>query len=375
MKELSDCTIMIVDDMATNIDVLVRALDSEYRLVVAPDGLSALQIAVTSPPDLVLLDISMPIIDGYEVCRRLKADPRTVETPIIFLSGLTEIEEKTKGFNVGAVDYITKPFQILEVKARIRTHLSLVLAKRQLLRQRELLEERIEERTKDLTLAQEATIDSMAVLAEFRDPETGGHINRTKHYILALGRVLEKQNVFGSYFSDGVLDLLFKSTPLHDIGKVGVPDKILLKPGRLTVSEFEEMKKHVIYGRDAIRVVEKRLGENSFLRFAKEIAYSHHERWDGTGYPEGLRGEQIPISGRLMAIADVYDALISRRIYKPPLSHVEAVSIIRGGEGKHFDPHITDAFVELQDEFFAIASTYVDSDEDLQSLKARRAGV
>jgi putative two-component system response regulator len=368
MKELSECTIMIVDDVAMNIDLLVSALGSDYELVVATNGFSALEIARNSPPDLVLLDVSMPDMDGYEVCQRLKENPRTEETPVIFLSALSEVRDKTRGFSLGAVDYVTKPFQILEVKARIKTHLSLLLAKQELMIQREILEEKVKERTKDLVLTQEATIDSMAILAEFRDPETGGHINRTKHYVLSLGRFLQGQKALGSYFSDTVLDLLFKSTPLHDIGKVGVPDRILLKPGRLTPSEFEEMKKHVIYGRDAIQQVERRLGENSFLRYAKEIAYTHHERWDGTGYPEGLRGDQIPISGRLMAIADVYDALISTRVYKPPLPHSDAVSIIREGRGKHFDPQIADAFLELQEEFLSIASEYLDPGEELHSF-------
>jgi putative two-component system response regulator len=243
VKELSDCTILIVDDDPTNIDVLVNAI--RYDVLVATGGPAALELAGSASPDLILLDVSMPGMDGYEVCRRLKADPRTADTPVIFLTALTELENKTRGFAAGAVDYVTKPFELAEVQARIRTHLSLVIARQELTRQREILEERVKERTKDLALAQEATIDSMAVLAEYRDPETGGHINRTKHYVRALCESLRQRNAFGGYFTEEVVDLLYRSTPLHDIGKVGVPDKILLKPGRLTWAEFEEMKKHV----------------------------------------------------------------------------------------------------------------------------------
>jgi putative two-component system response regulator len=368
LTDLAGNTILVVDDTVTNIDILVEALGGSYEVAVATNGPSALKIAEASLPDIILLDIAMPGMDGYEVCRRLKSQGRTKDIPVIFLSAMTELKNKTRGFGLGAVDYITKPFEIQEVKARVETHLSLVHARQELARQNEILEERVRERTRGLALAQEAAIDSMAVLAEFRDPETGGHIKRTKHYVRSLAVSLRSTSLFRDYFTDDTLDLLYKSTPLHDIGKVGVPDKILLKPAKLTPEEFEEMKKHTIYGHDAIEAVEKGLGENSFLRFAKEIAYTHHEKWDGSGYPRGLIGESIPVSGRLMAVADVYDALISKRIYKPSFPHLTAVQIIRDGRGTHFDPAIVDVFLHLQEDFRHIAGQYADSEADLESL-------
>jgi putative two-component system response regulator len=352
-----------VDDTVTNIDVLVKALGSIYDIAVATNGTSALEIARKAPPDLILLDIAMPGMDGYEVCTHLKRHRRTKDIPVIFLTAMAEVENKTRGFELGAVDYITKPFEILEVQARIRTHLSLVLAKRELEWQNGILEEKVRDRTRGLALAQEATIDSMAVLAEYKDPETGGHIKRTKHYALVLCEFLSRQAHFKDYLTDEAVDLIYKSTPLHDIGKVGVPDEILRKEGKLTAAEFEEMKKHTVYGRDAIEIVEQRLGPNSFLRFAKEIAYSHHERWDGSGYPRGLKEEAIPCCGRLMALADVYDALISKRAYKPAYTHGKAVSIIARGKGSHFDPRIVDAFLRTEKDFHLIALKIVDSDE------------
>lgn len=368
MKTLSECTILIVDDTEANIDILVEALGESYEVSVAMDGPSALETVKESPPDLILLDIMMPEMDGYEVCRRLKADRETEGIPIIFLTALTEIKNKTKGFSLGAVDYITKPFEVLEVQSRVNTHLSLKLAKEEQERQNEILEQRVRERTLELALTQEVTIEGLAALAEYRDPETGGHIRRTKNYVRALALALKNNPRFRDFLTDEVIDLLHKSAPLHDIGKVGVPDHILLKQGKLTEEEFEEIKKHPVYGYAANTVAEKKLGENSFLRIAAEIAYSHQEKWDGTGYPRGLRGEEIPISGRLMALADVYDALISKRTYKPAFPHAKAVAIIHEGRGNHFDPDIVDAFMTLQEEFRQIARQFADCEEEREAL-------
>lgn len=226
------------------------------------------------------------------------------------------------------------------------------------------LKELVLERTSELEATQEATILSMASLAEYRDPETGGHIKRTQNYIKALAGSLREHPRFNEYLDDETIELLYKSAPLHDIGKVGIRDEILLKPGALSEQEFAEMQNHTIFGRNAIAATETKLGTNSFLRFAKEIAYSHQEKWDGSGYPEGLSGEDIPISGRLMAVADVYDALISRRCYKPPFRHEAAVEIIAEGRGKHFDPDMVDAFVDLSETFRDIAIEFAESDEE-----------
>jgi adenylate cyclase len=230
-------------------------------------------------------------------------------------------------------------------------------------------ERKTKQRTRELALAQEAIIESMASLAETRDPETGGHIKRTQNYVRLLARTLRESPTHRALLDDETIDLLYKSAPLHDIGKVGVPDGILLKPGKLSETEFEEMKKHAVIGRNAIRATERKLGNRSFLRFAHDIAYTHHEKWNGSGYPQGLRGEEIPLCGRLMALADTYDALISQRVYKPPLTHEEAVRIIVKDKGTHFDPEIVDAFLTVSEEFRNIAREHSDSEKQ-EVLKA-----
>jgi putative two-component system response regulator len=222
-------------------------------------------------------------------------------------------------------------------------------------------ERRARERTRELAMVQEATIESMSSLTETRDPDTGEHIKRTQNYVQLLARHLKRQPGFRAVLDDEAIDLLCKSAPLHDIGKVGVSDRILLKPGKLTEQEFEEMKQHTIYGRDTILAAERKLGNTSFLRFAREIAYTHHERWDGSGYPEGLRGDQIPIPGRLMALADTYDALTSKRVYKSQISHEKAVQIIIEAKGSQFDPDVVDAFLAMKEHFREVALRYADS--------------
>ncbi len=368
MEDLSKCNILIVDDSETNREILSATLDCDYIVSATPNGKSALEIIKCHPPDLILLDIMMPGMDGYALCRTLKSASETREIPIIFLSAMNSIHDKMKGFELGAVDYVTKPFEIYEIKARVKTHLINTLAKKILENQNIILEKKFRERSRELSLTQEVTIECMASLAETRDPETGGHIKRTKKYIRELAYNLKDHPRFSSYLNDNTIDLLHKSAPLHDIGKVGVPDSILLKPDKLTPDEWEEMKKHTIYGRDALRVAEKQFGHNSFLRYAREIAYSHHEKWNGSGYPEGLAGEDIPISGRLMALADVYDALISKRVYKSPISHVKAVEIIENDQGNYFDPDVVKVFLDLKEKFRNIAITFIDWEEEREGL-------
>ncbi len=264
---------------------------------------------------------------------------------------------------MGAVDYITKPFNPFLVKTRVKNHL--LLKKYQ-----DQLEELLQQQTYQLIKTQEATIKSMATLAEYRDPETGGHIKRTQSYVKQLAVTLQRDREYSPELTDDVIQDLYRSAPLHDIGKVGVPDHILLKPGKLTDEESKRMRLHALYGRNAIRVSEKELGDTStFLSYAREIAYTHHERWDGQGYPKGLKQRDIPLPGRIMALADVYDALISRRVYKAPFSHHDAVTIISEGRGTHFDPTIFDAFIDIQEQFRQIAIDFSDSDEEKRILE------
>jgi putative two-component system response regulator len=365
-------TVLIVDDTPENLTLMNGLLREDYRTKVANSGARALALATADPrPDLVLLDIMMPEMDGYEVCRRLKADAATQDIPVIFLTAKVEIEDEQQGFDVGAVDYITKPISPPIVLARVKTQLSLKAAADFLRDKNAYLETEVQKRTREVQVVQDVTIMAMASLAETRDNETGNHIRRTQNYVRALAGKLRDHSRFRSQLDDETIELLYKSAPLHDIGKVGIPDAILLKPGKLTPEEFEVMKTHTTLGRDAILAAERLINAPStFLRLAREIAHYHQEKWDGSGYPEKLAGEAIPVSARLMAVADVYDALISRRVYKPPFPHDEAVQIIRAGRDQHFDPDMVDAFVAVQGEFKAIAERYADSEAEVKA-KAR----
>ena len=360
---IEKATILAVDDTPDNLLLISGLLKNDYHVRVANGGQRAIKIAQSeNPPDLILLDIMMPDVDGYEVCRTLKADKNTSMIPIIFLTAKTEIEDETKGLELGAVDYITKPISPPIVLARVKTHLALKRMQDFLRDQNAFLESEVKKRTEEIVAIQDVTIHAMASMAETRDNETGNHIRRTQHYVKVLAEKLRAHPRFEKLLDDDkTIELIFKSAPLHDIGKVGIPDAILLKPGRLTPEEFEVMKSHTTLGREAIIHAEKNLGiEVPFLKYAKEIAYSHQEKWDGSGYPEGLSGDDIPISARLMAVADVYDALVSRRVYKDPMPHDDAVKLLLEGKGKHFDPDMIDAFVACQDQFRAIADKYRD---------------
>ena len=355
--------ILIVDDTPENIQILMETLKDDYKIVAAINGEKALKIAEMAPlPDIILLDIMMPDMDGYEVCNRLKDNEKTRDIPVVFITALTEEEDEAKGLGLGAVDYIAKPINPDLVKARVRNHLELK-------DYRDHLEKLVGERTREVMLTQAIMIESLATLAEYRDPETGGHIKRTQNYVKALAQHLKDHPRFRNELNDETIELLYISAPLHDVGKVGVRDHILMKPGKLTDEEFEIMKKHTNFGHDALRITEQKLGKNTFLRYAREIAFTHQEKWDGSGYPQGLKGDEIPISGRLMALADVYDALISKRIYKPLFPHEKAVGIIMEGKETHFDPDIVDAFIALENTFRNIALTFADFEEERQMLE------
>ena len=354
--------ILVVDDTPENLAMMSELLRDDYRVRVARNGESALRLARAEPlPQLILLDIMMPAMDGYEVCRRLKADPRTETIPVIFLTAKSEVEDETQGLALGAVDYIVKPISPAIVMARLKTHLTLKSATDFLRGKSDLLEAEVARRTSQIEDLQDAMVLAMASLAETRDNETGNHLRRTQHYVKRLAEALSHHPRFEQELTEHHIHLMYKCAPLHDIGKVGIPDRILLKAGRLTAEEFETMKTHPSLGREAIVQAEEALGrEVTFLRFAKEITQCHHEKWDGSGYPAGLRGDDIPVSARLMALADVYDALISRRVYKEPQTHEDATAHIVGARGMHFDPDVVDAFLAVQEDFRDIASHFAD---------------
>ena len=364
-------TILVVDDMPDNLALMSHLLSGIYTVKIANNGKKALKIALSeAPPDLILLDIMMPGMDGYEVCRQLKCEPRTRTIPVIFLTARAGLEDEKKGLELGAMDYITKPISPPIVLARVKNHLALKVMDDFLRDQNSFLEVEVAKRTRDVMAIQDVTILAMASLAETRDTETGNHIRRTQFYVKALAEKLRGHARFAWFLTEPNITMLFKSAPLHDLGKVGIPDRILLKPGHFEPHEFEIMKTHTTLGYNALVHAEKALGFNvDFLSFAKVIALSHQEKWDGSGYPQGLAGDAIPIAARLMAVADVYDALISRRVYKQGMSHEKAVLIMREGHGTHFDPDMLDAFIAIQEEFRSIALRFVDSDADMDKKK------
>lgn len=375
MNELAQ--VLVADDQLENLLILEEVLGGQYAVHSVTDGSQVIDyLAGGGKADLVLLDVLMPVLDGFETCRRLKGNPATWDIPVVFLTSLESPADEAHGLSLGAEDFIHKPLSPPVVLARVRNHLNLARATRLLRDRNENLERLVAERTRDilrqseelvkrkrqLIASQSATIMAFCSLAEARDNETGNHIRRTQNYVLALAGHLAGHPRFSGQLDDDTINMLFKSAPLHDVGKVAIPDAILCKPGPLTPEEWGVMRRHCEYGRDAIAMAENELaGEgDSFLRFAKEIAFSHHERWDGGGYPMGLAGEDIPISARLMAVADVYDALISKRVYKEAFSHERAAGIIARGRGNHFDPDVADAMLELSDVFRDIARRFAD---------------
>ena len=359
--------ILVVDDSPDSLELISSELMKYYEVHVATDGVRCLELARrVRRPDLILLDVMMPDMDGYEVCRRLKANPDTADIPVLFLSGRTAAEDERIGLEIGAEDYLAKPVNPAVMLARVRAHLRLKAAADYLRDQNSFLEREVARRVRELSAVQDITIYAMATLAETRDNETGNHIRRTQNYVITLATKLAENPKYAVQLPRQDIELLYKSAPLHDIGKIGIPDRILLKPGRLAPEEFDIMKTHAAIGKASIEAAEQLVGmPDSFLRFAKEIAGSHHEKWDGSGYPEGLAGEAIPLSARLMALADVYDALISKRVYKEAFSHEVARNIIVQGNGTHFDPAVIDAFIALEQDFIDIAKRFSDNDAEL----------
>ncbi len=359
---MTAATILIVDDEPTNLQLLAGLLRPEFVVRAANSGESALRVAASLPrPDLVLLDVMMPVVDGYAVLARLREDQATRDIPVIFLTALADANDEEHGLQLGAVDYITKPIKPAVVLARVRTQLQAKQARDWLRDQNAALEAEIARRMAENDLTQLVSIRALAHLAETRDPETGSHILRTQGYVQQLALCLSTHPSYRDFLTPRNIDLLTKSAPLHDIGKVGIPDSILQKQGKLTAEEWEIMKTHAKLGSDAIEHAEADAEQGlPFLTLAKEIAHWHHEKWDGGGYPDGLAGESIPCSARLMALADVFDALISPRVYKAPMPYEQARDIIAAERGRHFDPEVTDAFLAGFADFVAIASRYRD---------------
>ena len=352
--------ILLVDDNPTNLQVLMGTLEGRgYHLLIAKNGESALKIVHKACPDLILLDIMMPEMDGFEVCRCLKADPATQEIPVIFLSALVDTKDKVHGLDLGAVDYITKPFQPEEVIARVNTHLTIHRLKRDLaLKNEELrdmnenLERKVAERSRQLLKSREGVIFGMAKLTEARDDDTGKHLERICKFVGILARELSKSD---PELDETWINTVSMTAALHDIGKVGIPDGVLLKPGRLTDDERKIMQKHPAIGGDALLEMRDHWGASAFLARAIEIALGHHEKWDGSGYPFGVAGKSIALAARLVALADVYDALTCKRVYKEPMPHDKVREIIISESGKHFDPKVVKAFLATEAQFQTVA--------------------
>ncbi|HNE99792.1 MAG TPA: response regulator [Thauera aminoaromatica] len=367
-------TVLIVDDTPENLTILGETLRPHYRVRAAISGERALHaVTIGTLPDVILLDVMMPDMDGYQVLQALQADAATRDIPVIFVTAMDSVEGETHGLALGAVDYITKPFNPDIVLARVRTHIELAKARERLHDENAWLEREVARRTNENALIRDLSLSALACLAEVRDIETGHHILRTQSFVELLAHHLAGHPDYREALAGERLEIIVRSAPLHDIGKVGIPDSILLKPGRLTSAEFEIMKKHPVIGADAItramaQAANSRSGDGAlpggafaFMETAREIALSHHEKWDGSGYPAGLQGRQIPVSARLMALADVFDALSSRRVYKEPLAPEDVTRIIVAERGRHFDPVIVDAFLELRPAFAEVAQRFAEA--------------
>jgi putative two-component system response regulator len=347
--------IMVVDDTPENLS-LIKSMLSErgFEVLALPSGPLALRAADRVRPDLLLLDITMPGMSGYEVCERFKSNPALRDIPIIFLTALSDTEAKVRAFKAGGVDFISKPFQFEEVHARVSTHLKLHELQVRLEYQNENLQRLVDAKVKQLSDAQLATIFAIAKLSESRDADTGRHLERVQNYCRSLVLKLMDDSPYSSQIPAVFPEVIYHASPLHDVGKIAIRDPILLKQGALTQDEFEIMKTHAAIGAQTLRSICATYPDNAFLQAGVDIAGGHHERWDGTGYPASLKGEAIPLSARIMAVADVYDALRSERCYKSAIEHPEVVVYIRSESGTHFDPVVVDAFLTIEQEFDGI---------------------
>ncbi len=370
---LRSATVLVIDDVPDNLLVVSDLLrEAGYQVRAATSGASGLRYARQVPaPDLILLDVTMPGMDGFEVMRHLRGHPATADIPVLFLSARSDDADIEHGLAIGAADYLSKPVRPLVMLARVRTQLEAARARQQL---RQQMVERCDASQAEALLARRAALCALAHLAELRDPETGNHILRTQAYVRELALQLRSQPRHAVTMSDRWIELLYESAPLHDIGKVGIPDHILLKPGPLSAAEWQVMRTHTTLGARAIELAERDVGGAvDFFTIAREIALSHHERWDGGGYPQGLAGTAIPLAARIMAVADVFDALISPRVYKRPMPVAEARRIILADAGTRFDPDVVQAFADAYERLQQIAARHADAPEPAQQPEAGAA--
>ena len=356
--------IILVDDNMANLTMGRNMLKTFYEVYPAPSVAKLFEILENVLPDLVLLDIEMPEMNGYEAIKKMKSDSRFRDIPVIFVTAKSDESSELEGFNLGAVDYISKPFSGPLLIKRIENQLLIVAQKKDLLASQtklkdyaDNLEIKVQNKTKEVVSLQNAVLSTVADLVEFRDKLTGGHVTRTQQYLKVLIEELMRKKEYTDIINKWNIDFFLASAQLHDVGKIAISDMILNKPARLDPDEFEIMKSHVTVGVDAIEKIMSNTEKHAFLHHALLTVGTHHEKWDGTGYPVGLKGNNIPLEGRLMAIADVYDALITVRPYKKAFSHEEACKIIEDGSGTHFDPILVDVFRDVKNEFDKIAAT------------------
>ncbi|MDR2542594.1 MAG: response regulator [Treponema sp.] len=361
-------TIFLVDDDITNLALGNDTLCQLYKVFTMNSGIRLLKMLETHTPDLILLDVEMPEMNGYETIRLLKDKEETKNIPVVFLTAQSDVESELKGLSLGAIDYIIKPFSPPLLIKRIEIHLLVESQKKQLVNFNNNLQLMVEERTQKVVELKNAFLRTIAELVECRDGSTGEHIGRTELYMSILLNMLSENNLYKEEVSKWDKNLILQSAQLHDVGKISIKDIVLQKPGKLTHEEFDEIKMHVEYGENVIDRIKKITTERAFLDQAKILIATHHEKWDGSGYPRGLKGKEIPLQGRMMAIADVYDALTSDRPYKKAFTHEEAVRIITNDKSKHFDPDLVDVFLSVSDKFKEISSLdyveYIDELED-----------
>ena len=348
MKELRNC-IFIVDDNPMYLNTGKMALKKNYVVVTIPSGDKLLQTLEKAKPDLILLDVEMPGRNGYDTIKKLKGKPETADIPVIFLTGKNEPENEILGLSLGAIDYITKPFSPPLLLKRVELHLLLESQRKDLLKFNTSLLDMVRERTNDISVLQKAIISWAAEMVEFRDEETGQHVARVQKYLALLLSAMKDTGLYEAETATWDMEAFLNSAPLHDVGKIKIRDDILMKTAKLSEDEYAIMQQHTVYGKMLLESLQQNVPNETFLNYAKTLAYSHHEKWDGKGYPCHLKGEEIPLQARMMALADVYDALVSERPYKKAYSHEEALEIISAGSGTQFDPYLADLFVKLSD--------------------------